>query len=56
MELVSTEELVNDEFEDENEDLQTEEVLASTADLKLQNGQVHEKDDDKSSNKQWYFR
>ena len=36
VELVSTEELVDDEFEDEYEDLQTEEVLASTADLELQ--------------------
>jgi len=46
MELVSTEELVDDEFEDENEDLQTEEVLVSTTDLELQNGQVHEINDD----------
>ena len=35
MELVSTEELVDDEFEDENEDLQTDKVLVSTADLEL---------------------
>jgi len=37
VELVSTEELVDDQFEDENEDLQTEEVLSFTADLELQN-------------------